>query len=128
MRLNQITLPVSDIPRSKAFYEKLGFRLLVDSPHYSRFLAPEGDTTFSIHVESGPIHPGAVIYLECEDVDARHRELAALGMAFDYAPRDERWLWREALLHDPDGHPIKLYHAGENRIDPPWRVGSQDRA
>lgn len=123
MRLNQITLPVSDIPRSKAFYERLGFRLLVDSPHYCRFLAPEGDTTFSLHVETGPVRPGAVIYLESADVDAAWRELTARGFEFDYPPRDESWLWREALLHDPDGHPIKLYRAGENRIDPPWRVG-----
>jgi catechol 2,3-dioxygenase-like lactoylglutathione lyase family enzyme len=123
MRLNQITLPVSDIARSKAFYERLGFRLLVDSPHYCRFLAPEGDTTFSLHAETGPIRPGAVVYLESEDVDTAWRALTAQGVVFDYPPRDERWLWREALLHDPDGHPIKLYQAGGNRIDPPWRVG-----
>ncbi|WP_203291032.1 VOC family protein [Maricaulis parjimensis] len=122
MRLNQITLPVSDIPRSKDFYARLGFRLLVDSPHYCRFLAPEGDTTFSLHAEEGPIHSSAVIYLESEDVDAAHEALAAKGFAFEHAPRDERWLWREAVLKDPDGHVIKLYHAGENRIDPPWRV------
>lgn len=124
MHLNQITLPVSDIPRSRDFYRGLGFRLLVDSPHYCRFLAPEGETTFSIHVTADPVRPGAVIYLECEDVDAACRALQARGVDFDYPPRDESWLWREALLHDPDGHPIKLYHAGKNRVDPPWRVGS----
>ena len=122
MRLNQITIPVSDIARSRTFYTRLGFRLLVDSPHYCRFLAPEGDTTFSLHLESGPIHPGTVIYLEDEDVDARVRELEANGFVFRDAPEDQGWLWREAVLTDPDGHPIKIYHAGKNRIDPPWRV------
>ena len=122
MRLNQITLPVSDIPRSKAFYLRLGFRLLVDSPHYCRFLAPDGDTTFSIHVETGDIHPGAVIYLEDDDMDARVRELEAKGLVFETRPEDQSWLWREAILRDPDGHKIKIYHAGQNRIDPPWRV------
>ncbi len=122
MRLNQITLPVSDIPRSKDFYQRLGFRLLVDSPHYCRFLAPEGDTTFSLHAEDGPVTPGAVIYLESDDVDAAHAALVDAGFRFDHPPRDEGWLWREAVLQDPDGHRIKLYHAGENRIDPPWRV------
>ncbi|WP_339333544.1 VOC family protein [uncultured Maricaulis sp.] len=121
MRLNQITLPVSEIALSKAFYQGLGFRLLVDSPHYCRFLAPEGDSTFSLHVEER-VRPGAVIYLECEDVDAVVARLTAAGYAFDTPPRDERWLWREASLLDPDGHRIKLYHGGENRIDPPWRV------
>jgi catechol 2,3-dioxygenase-like lactoylglutathione lyase family enzyme len=122
VRLNQITIPVSDIPTSKAFYEKLGFRLLVDSPHYSRFLAPDGDTTFSLHVTSDPIHPGAVLYLECDDVDRQVDQLKAKGFQFLTEPEDMGWLWREAVLHDPDGHPIKIYHAGKNRVDPPWRV------
>jgi hypothetical protein len=32
------------------------------------------------------------------------------------------YLWREAVLHDPSGNKIKLYWAGENRLNPPWRV------
>ena len=122
MRLNQITIPVSDIARSRSFYERLGFRLLVDSPHYSRFLAPEGDTTFSLQAEAGVIAPGAVLYLECDDVDAAVSELKRQGFAFETEPEDMGWLWREAILRDPDGHKIKIYHAGKNRIDPPWRV------
>ncbi|WP_323760995.1 VOC family protein [Maricaulis sp.] len=121
MRLNQITIPVTDIARSKAFYERLGFRLLVDSPHYCRFLAPQGDTTFSLHVD-GSVRPGAVIYLEADDVDGEFARLQQAGFSFETDPRDESWLWREAILLDPDGHKIKLYHAGSNRIDPPWRV------
>ena len=37
-------------------------------------------------------------------------------------PTDQHWLWREAILHDPSGNKIKLYWAGENRLNPPWRV------
>lgn len=121
MRLNQITIPVAEIARSKTFYERLGFRLLVDSPHYCRFLAPQGDTTFSLHVETS-VSPGAVIYLEADDVDAEVSRLQSTGFRFETEPRDESWLWREAILLDPDGHKIKLYYAGSNRIDPPWRV------
>ena len=122
MNLNQITLPVREIARSKAFYLALGFRLLVDSPHYCRFLAPQGDTTFSIHVSEEAVQPGAVLYLECEDVDDTVARLEADGVRFDTRPQDQAWLWREALLRDPDGHGWKIYHAGTNRIDPPWRV------
>ncbi len=124
MRLNQVTIPVSDIPQSKAFYTRLGFRLLVDSPHYTRFLAPEGDTTFSLHLSEGPVVPGAVIYLECDALDDEVAALMAEGFEFETGPADTSWLWREANLRDPDGHLIKLYHAGKNRIDPPWRVKS----
>lgn len=122
MRLNQVTLPVRDIARSKAFYLTLGFRLLVDSAHYCRFLAPEGDTTFSIHAEDGEIATGAVLYLESGDMDADFKRLIAAGVAFETEPADESWLWREARFRDPDGHPWKLYFAGENRVNPPWRV------
>jgi hypothetical protein len=46
---------------------------------------------------------------------------------FDFAcdPVDQPYLWREAILLDPDGHSIFIYHADENRRDPPWRIGSQ---
>lgn len=123
MNLNQVTLPVRDIARSKAFYQGLGFRLLVDSAHYCRFLAPEGDTTFSIHAERGDIGTGAVLYLESADMDGDYARLKAAGVTFETEPTDESWLWREASFRDPDGHRWKLYFAGENRVNPPWRVG-----
>jgi hydroxymethylpyrimidine/phosphomethylpyrimidine kinase len=31
-------------------------------------------------------------------------------------------MWREARLRDPDGNIIFLYHAGEARRFPPWRI------
>ena len=122
MRLNQITIPVTDIARSRSFYRRLGFRLLVDSAHYARFLAPDGDTTFSLQAAEGPVSTGAVIYLECDKVDIEVERLRARGFEFETGPEDMGWLWREAILKDPDGHKIKIYHAGKNRIDPPWRV------
>ncbi|WP_109261509.1 VOC family protein [Hyphobacterium indicum] len=122
MKLNQLTLDVSDISRSKAFYRRLGFRLLVDSPHYCRFLAPEGGTSFSIHLAEEVIPSGATLYLETDHVDADKARLEAAGITFDSEAADQRWLWREAEFRDPDGHRWKLYHAGENRLDPPWRV------
>jgi hypothetical protein len=36
-------------------------------------------------------------------------------------------LWREAYLHDPDGNVVCLYHAGENRRNPPWRMPQSGR-
>lgn len=125
MRLNQITVEVSDIPRARAFYQALGLRLIVSSDHYARFVCGPDEAssgTFSIHLVDAvrPFQGG--VYFECEDLDSRVIELRAAGMAFDHDPVDQTWLWREAWLSDPDGNRLCLYRAGENRIHPPWRV------
>ncbi|AKS41563.1 VOC family protein [Wenzhouxiangella marina] len=122
MNLNQITLPVKDMDEATAFYRLLGFVQIVDTPHYARFECPDGEASFSLALEEGEYHNGAVIYFEDDDLDARVQELEARGIAFDQAPTAQPYLWREAVLHDPSGNRIKLYHAGSNRLHPPWRV------
>jgi len=37
------------------------------------------------------------------------------------------WLWREAWLYDVDGNKLILYSAGENRLNPPWRMRESNR-
>lgn len=128
MRLNQITLPAVDIPASVEFYRALGFELIVSSPHYARFRAPVGGTSLSVHVtDAVPDRSLATVYLECEALDAQVDALVARGFEFLHGPMDQPWLWREARLADPSGNVICLYHAGENRLDPPWRVPPGDR-
>ena len=126
MRLNQVTLPALDVARSVAFYRKLGFALIVDVPHYARFQATVGDATFSVErVDARAWRSQTVVYFECDDLDRQVEALKARGIAFTQDPRDEPWLWREARLVDPAGNVICLYHAGDNRLHPPWRVETQ---
>lgn len=124
MRLNQVTLPSTDVVRGRDFYQRLGFTLIVDAPpHYMRLEAPEGGATLSLHlVDAPPTGDNTVVYLESDRLDAEVARLKAKGVVFFQEPRDESWLWREARLKDPDGNEICLYHAGQNRLDPPWRV------
>lgn len=124
MQLNQVTLPATDLKRSVAFYQTLGLRLIVDAlPRYARFELPEGGATLSLHlVDTAPSGPGVVVYFECDDLDARVAALVAAGVAFDSQPEDQPWLWREAHLRDPDGNALIFFHAGENRLNPPWRL------
>ncbi|QZO15390.1 VOC family protein [Pseudoalteromonas piscicida] len=122
MDLNQVTLPVDDIDAACLFYRKLGFTQIVDTPHYARFECPEGNATFSLSLETPPINNGAVIYFEHEQLDEWVTELEGRGIIFEQLPTEQRYLWREAILFDPAGNKIKLYWAGENRLDPPWRV------
>ena len=128
MNLNQVTVEVTDIPRSTVFYEQLGLVLIVASDHYARFVCPVGPetqgATFSIHRSAAVAPNGGGVYFECGDLDARVAALRAAGLVFDSGPVDQRWLWREAWLRDPDGNRLCLYFAGRNRVDPPWRVVS----
>lgn len=124
MRLNQVTVATRDVERAIAFYRALGLRLIVHSPHYARFVCPEGRSTFSVHLSDGPVASSTVVYFECDDLDERVAALKRDGLVFDADPADQSWLWREARLRDPDGNPVCLFHAGTNRIDPPWRVES----
>lgn len=128
MNLNQVTVEVTSIPRSRAFYQALGLTLIVSTDHYARFVCP-GDgqgppATFSIHLTERVTPAGGGVYFECADLDERVARLRASGIVFDTDTVDQRWLWREAWLRDLDGNRLCLYSAGENRIDPPWRVPS----
>lgn len=124
MNLNQITLPVLDVEKSIAFYEKLGLQLIVKAlPHYARFVCPVGDATFSLHqVEVLPKGEGVWVYFEIADLDNYVQSLQVKGIAFEEMPTDQSWLWREARLKDLDNNTLILYFAGENRLNPPWRV------
>jgi len=122
MNLNQVTLPVQDLAAATAFYRALGFTQIVDSPHYARFECPVGGATFSLALENEEFINGAVIYFEHDDLEGWVESLVEKGIEFEQLPREESYLWTEAVLRDPSGNRLKLYRAGENRRFPPWRV------
>ena len=124
MRLNQVTASATDLEASIAFYETLGLKLIVKSPHYARFEMADGEATFSLHIVAGeiPRERAPQIYFECDDVDAEAARLQASGIALDQAPKMQSWRWYEAWTRDPAGNSVCLYNAGENRKNPPWRL------
>lgn len=126
MNLNQVTLPVAQMEEACRFYRRLGFTQIVETPHYARFQCPAGTVTFSLALAEPGFRNHAVIYFEVDDLDAQVAALREKGVAFAQPPRDMPWLWREAVLFDPSGNRIKLYRAGENRLNPPWRVELRD--
>ena len=99
MKLNQVTLPSSDIERSVEFFTALGFTQIVDAPHYARFECGSEGPSFSVHfVDRVPDGAGTVVYFETEDVDAEVARLQSLC----------------------------IYHAGRNRLYPPWRMDGRE--
>jgi catechol 2,3-dioxygenase-like lactoylglutathione lyase family enzyme len=121
MKLNQVTVPATDLERSIEFYRVLGFNLIVKNGHYARFEIEDGETTFSLHLGEAAGN-GPCLYFECLALDVRVAELKAKGIVFDNDPVDQSWLWREAWLSDPAGNRLCLYFAGKNRRFPPWRI------
>jgi len=128
MRLNQVTAAARDLAASIAFYQALGLKLIVRNDHYARFECPEGDggghpATFSLHLHPAARGGEAVsVYFEEGDLDATVARLKGEGIVFEADPVDQSWLWREAWLRDPAGNRVCLYHAGEIRRFPPWRI------
>ena len=124
MNLNQVTIYSNKTVETVEFFEKLGLLRIVDSlPRYARLECPDGASTLSVNEfpEHTPIN-NIVLYFECENLDAEVERLKELGLEFDEDPSDRSWLWRQAYLRDPNGNKICLFYAGENRLNPPWRI------
>ena len=124
MNLNQVTVPSTNLDVSISFYQKLGLKLIVhNSDHYARFICLNGNSTFSVmKVQSLPTGGGIHLYFESDNLDQLCQNLKNAGIKFLEMPNDKPWLWREAHLKDPDGNHLVLYYAGENRLNPPWRL------
>jgi catechol 2,3-dioxygenase-like lactoylglutathione lyase family enzyme len=126
IKLNHVTLICTDFEKSLEFSKLLGFDLIVLSePKYARFICPGSEETLSIEFTGETVEaPRAELFFECETIDETVVELEEKGFTFDQQPTDMSYLWREARLLDPDGHNIRLYKAGKNRLDPPWRINA----
>lgn len=124
MNLNQVTIHSEQPVETVEFFEKLGLRRIVDSlPRYARLECPDGESTLSVNIDEH-VRPNESItlYFECDDLDAEVDRLKSIGLVFVEDPADRPWLWRQAYLRDPNGNKICLFHAGENRKNPPWRI------
>jgi catechol 2,3-dioxygenase-like lactoylglutathione lyase family enzyme len=124
MRLNHVTLIVTNLERSMVFYHALGLVPIVrEPPRYARFVCPDGDESLSVEVTGeGPAPDRAQLYFECPEMDRTVVQLKDQGITFDQDPTDMHYLWREARLRDPDGYDIRLYFSNGNRLNPPWKL------
>lgn len=125
MNLNQVTIGAFDIEKSIEFYKLLGLQLIVHSSnHYARFECIDGKSTFSISKlqEGTQISSTTKIYFECESLEEKVKALKSSGIPFLTELKDQSWLWKEIKLLDPSGNEIILYYAGDNRLNPPWRI------
>jgi catechol 2,3-dioxygenase-like lactoylglutathione lyase family enzyme len=123
---NHAMLYSSDVSRAVEFYcRRLAFQMVDEFRHdgrllYARLRAPSGSGTIALHqLEEGnaiPPDEGVRLYFEVRGLDEFCRKLESRGRVLDSLPKSMPWGWRHAYLHDPDGHEISLYWAGENRF------------
>lgn len=125
MNMNQVTLPVNNMQAANEFYLALGFTQIVDTPHYARFVCPDGDATFSLSLTQDSFNNGAIMYFEHPHLDDWVKQCQSRGIVFEQQPTEQSYLWREAIVKDPSGNKLKLFWAGENRLNPPWRVNKK---
>src|SRR6059058_623159 len=96
MKLEVIVVPVSDVDRAKAFYEKLGFRLDIDYAanedfRVIQFTPPRSEASiiFGEGVTSAKSGSANILVLAVDDVDVARDDLIARGVkvsdVFHYA-------------------------------------------
>lgn len=124
MRLNQVTATALDFDAARNFYCTLGLAPIVDArPRYARFYCADGERTFSLD-QGDQVGRGTIVYFECDDLDETVHGLKAAGLQFASEAEDKSWLWREAEIFDPSGNRVIVYRAGDNRLNPPWRLSA----
>jgi predicted lactoylglutathione lyase len=115
-RINLITLAVADVARSRAFYEKLGWKAKqASNPHVAFFdlngviLSLYGKEALANDTSVADAKPGSVtlaINLESKAaVDAAVKEAEGAGGVVLSPAQDVFWGGYVGYVADPDGHP-----------------------
>ena len=103
--LEIIMVPVKDQQKAKAFYLKLGLRVLVEAP------AAHGETWIQMGLADGNISISLAnfqgIIFETNDIEQEIRELRQKGL--ETGKIDDTPWGRFAWLKDPDGNSLCLH-------------------
>jgi catechol 2,3-dioxygenase-like lactoylglutathione lyase family enzyme len=121
MKLEVVTLPVSDVDRAKAFYQSLGWRfdidlVVSDDIRTVQFTPPHSACSIQFGKGGTTAEPGSaqMTFLVVDDIDAARDALISRGVdvsevqearppGFD-APAGERSYFARASFSDPDGN------------------------
>src|SRR5436190_16211080 len=128
MKLEVVIVPVSDVDRAKAFYEKLGFRLDIDIVNENfrgiQFTPPRSEASIIFGKGVTSARSGSAdLVLAVDEIDAARKDLIARGVnitevfhyaggPFNNAVKDARVAGRDpessyyftfSFFEDPDG-------------------------
>ena len=108
-RVSLITLGVSDLARSRAFYEALSWRSNTD-PDLGVVFFQTGGFVFALWSRDSPAEADAVI-----------EEARRAGARIAREPGETFWGGYSGVFVDPDGHPWEVAH------NPRWTVTDDGR-
>ena len=119
--VTKIELFVSDLARSRAWYEALGFRVLREYGDWQMLAlgdnvldlqgdahALEGPHYFTPEIGRWPRGTGVEISIEVADVDGYYERALALGVEIVKRIQDRPWKARDFRVADPDGYFLRF--------------------
>jgi catechol 2,3-dioxygenase-like lactoylglutathione lyase family enzyme len=108
--LSAVTLHVTDMARSFAFYESLGFALHYGGPEATFSSFAVGPLSY-LNLQLVDARPGPAwgrVIVHVDDVDETHARCLDAGLAPDAPPADAPWGERYFHIKDPDGHEVSI--------------------
>ncbi len=112
-QIGQLSLPVVDVDRAEAFYDKvIGLRKLYRFGDRSFFDCAGVRLLLDKESDRQEFRPHGCIYFRCADIALTVAELEKRGVTFTHrphliAPMDDHDLWM-AFFNDPDGHTLAV--------------------
>ncbi len=104
-------LPCNDVPKSRAFYERLGFQQKAGDDHYAML---QDDNGAQLHLQpatGGWLVPGRNpfgLYLYTEKVDELAGRFPGEILGRNGRPEDKPWGMYEFALSDPDESLVRI--------------------
>jgi catechol 2,3-dioxygenase-like lactoylglutathione lyase family enzyme len=119
MKLEVVVIPVSDVDRAKAFYEKLGWRLDIDVAagddfRAMQFTPPGSGCSIILGKNVTAAAPGSAqgLYLIVSDIEAARKEMLARGVEIsevfhsegEHVGTDEPYMFGRVRVSGPDSN------------------------
>lgn len=110
IRFEGLSLPVSDVARSVAFYQQFGFQVEQYGPQFALLRLGEGTLGLlksELVEQTRTLRERIHIELSTDHLDELYAELQGRGVIFLESPHDEPWE-RAMATPDPDGYHLEI--------------------
>lgn len=113
MKIELIPIPVTDVDRAKAFYEKVGFHAdhdhkISDDLRFVQLTPPGSACSIVIGIGITPMQPGSVDAYQMVIKDAKETREELLGKGIEVSDVDEQPWGKFVYFSDPDGNKWSL--------------------